>query len=101
MIRHIEMTKLNEIVDGKNRAEQMKELTVMLEDMISKLSGVEGHKIFAEEPSLDPLAADIMYYIDFTDRDALQEFDLDMDHIATAMKFAEHAETILAYDYEL
>ena len=101
MIRHIEMIKINEVVDGKFRAEQLQELVATLEKVVGNAEGIASHKLMSHSECHDPMDADLLLVIDFENRDALKEYDLDLDRVAIYMEIAEHAESMLTYEYEL
>lgn len=101
MIRHIELVKLNEIHDGKNRAEQIEELASLVKDMLDNVEGISAYEIDAKSESHDPVDADMYLQIDFDDPEALDEYALNIDHLAVSIKVAEHAESILEYDLEI
>ncbi len=99
MMRHIELVKIVEIYDGKSKAEQLVEISTMLEEMVSRLSGVASYKIDTCT-SMDPMDADLLLLIDFESREALREYDLDMNRIEQMLKLAEQSESLMTYDYE-
>ena len=101
MIRHIMLVKLHEIHEGKNRDEQIEELSGLIENMMKGAEEVASFSLDCESGSLDPVDADICIQSDFNDAEALEEFSLNMEHLAVSIKVAEHAETILAYDLKL
>ena len=101
MIRHIELIKLSEVVNGKYRAEQIEDLKVMINEMVDMAEGLTSSKVLTSEPSLDPLACEFLIQLDFESVDALNEFDLSMEKVALSFKLAEYAESILTFDYEI
>ncbi len=98
MIRHIELVKLSEIHEGKNRAEQIEELALLLKNTLSEIEDVTSYVIDTKSQSHDPVDADIYLHVDFETTDALDEYSLDMNRLAASIKVAQHAESILAYD---
>ncbi len=98
MIRHIELVKLSEIYEGKNRAEQTKELALLLKNMLSEIEDATSFVIDTKSQSLDPVDADIYLHVDFDSTDALEEYSLNMERLAASIKVAKHAESILTYD---
>lgn len=101
VIRHIEMIKISEVVDGKFRAEQLEELTSTLQGIISNAEGIVSHKLLTRSECHDPMDADALLVIDFESREALEEYDLDLDRVAIYMQIGEQSESILTYEYEI
>ncbi len=100
MIRHIELVKVVEFHDSKSRNQQLEEISAFLKELVDNLSGVLNYQI-KTRTSLDPMDADLLLMIDFEDREALKEYDLDMNRVEWMFKLGEQAESFLAYDYEI
>lgn len=101
MIRHIELIKLSEVVDGKFRAEQLEELTSTIEGIVANTAGVVAHELHTRSNTLDPLDADLMLSIDFESSDAVDDYELDVDRLAVYIEISEKAVSMLVYDYEI
>ena len=101
MIRHIEMIKINEVVDGKFRAEQLDELKGTIDAIVQGTEGVVDYTLSTRSESLDPMDADLMLMIDFENAAAVDEYELDIDRITTYLEISQNAVAMLVYDYEV
>lgn len=100
MIRHIELIKINELYEGHNRTEQLEEIAALIYSVIDSTEGIISSRIDFKA-TLDPMDADLFLEIDFEDSEALEEYDLSVDHLAASIKIAEHAQAMLEYDLEV
>lgn len=100
MIRYIELLKINELYEGHNRTEQLEEIADLIKSVLDVTEGITGYKL-DYKATLDPMDADLYLEVDFENRDALEEYDLSVEHLAASIKIAEHCQSILQYDLEV
>ncbi|TFW27102.1 Dabb family protein [Duganella callida] len=100
MLKHIVMWKLKEHAEGADRAANAAKLKQMLESCADLVPGILKFEVALAQPGLEA-TYDIILYSEFTDKAALDAYQVHPDHVAIKPFFGAVREERQCMDYEI